>query len=478
MDMDGDDKFNDEWTCPLPLADDDAVLAAAMATLDIVPFVSPAPVTLSSVLNLQPNNVSGLRLQPGRAVLEPVEPQWDESSLDPWNLLQRALHEHHPLLYVRSPPTRRVKQKGRQELGSVIKKLHKNVRYMTWRIDHDKLCAARDEFVRRYAAAACQPWGSVVRTAKRLFNEQCREYKNAWTVVDELGKLMFTAVRGHGRRLRDPPALAWLPQSLAGDKDARVQGSLEVCGILASYNTDFGLREPRLVALVEAGAEGDALLNGMLNIPIYKWYFAAFRDRMQYLASKLDLSSWAVCMELSTNAEHRGRIQLHVMFAPTISWSGHARNLRKVTIPMSELVWDGVVPDVRPSCGSGRSRQIAEAFQAGLYYVLCDKIGGMYKDSSLALFKDSPPLELSSNAPGNPVVPFISNRRVTDHPFQGCTLRVFCILLPAQAMMLHSRQEFVFLTWLHRFLAFPVDIIHAFSGHDSLSQASLGRQTA
>ena len=97
------------------------------------------------------------------------------------------------------------------------------------------------------------------------------------------------------------------------------------------------------------------------------------------------------------NAVQTGRVHLHAMFAPEISWSGHARSLRKVTIPLRQLVWDAVTPDVRPSCGSGRSRQIAEAFQAGLYYVLCDKIGGMYRDSSVRMFKDSSAMELYRN---------------------------------------------------------------------------------
>jgi hypothetical protein len=93
-------------------------------------------------------------------------------------------------------------------------------------------------------------------------------------------------------------------------------------------------------------------------------------------------------MELSMHAEQRGRIHLHAMLAPTLSWSGHPRNLRKVNIPLAQLVWDGVIPDVRPSSGSGRSRQLADAFQSGLYYVLCNKIGGMYQDASVVLFQD------------------------------------------------------------------------------------------
>ena len=401
MDVWDDCTSSDEWAHELPVADREELLAPIEAPLDHVAFVPPVQLSLSSVLNVQTDNVSGLRTQPGRAVLESVEVQWERGCLDPWNLLRRALHEHHPLLYVRSPSQRRCRRKESQDLGGLVKKLHKNARYMSWRIDHEKLCAARDEFVRRYAEAACQPWTSVVRSAKRLFNEQCREFKNAWTVVSQLAKLMYNTIPGHGRRLLDPPAHAWLLQSLGGDKDSRVQGCLEVFGVLVCWNTDFGLREPALRALVESGLDGDALLQRMLNIPIYKWHFHAFRDRMQSLASAWDLSSWAVCMELSTNAVQRGRIHLHAMFAPTLSWSGHPRNLRKVNIPLAQLVWDGVVPDVRPSVGVGRSRQLAEAFQAGLYYVLCHKIGGMYQDSSVVLFKDCGSMEMSQIPLGN-----------------------------------------------------------------------------
>ena len=389
MDSDFEDAQDPDVAFSLPLAEDDALYAANDATLDHVAFMAPVPVSLFSVLNEQPVNVHGLRTQPGRPVSEPVQAPWDRESLEPWNLLRRALHEHHPLLYVSCRPDRRRRQKGDQGLGSLVRKLQKNPRYMSWRISHDEVCAARDEFVRRYAEASCQSWSTVVRTAKRVFNEQCREWKNAWTVVKRLAKLMFQIRPGRGRRVLDPPAHAWLPQTLAGDKDNRVQGSLEVFGVLLSWNTDFGLREPALQALIDLQPEGDALLQGMLCIPIYKWHFDSFRDRIQHLASVWDLPSWAAGMELSMNAEQPGRIHLHAMFAPAISWSGHPRILRKVTLPLAQLVWDGVTPDVRPSAGAGRSRQIAEAFQAGLYYVLCDKIGGMYRDSSVVLFKDS-----------------------------------------------------------------------------------------
>jgi hypothetical protein len=171
----------------------------------------------------------------------------------------------------------------------LVRKLHKDARYISWRISHDQLSAARDEFVRRYTEASCQPWTSVVRVAKRLFNAQCREFKNAWTVVSQLAKLMFHSIPGHGRRLKEPPAHAWLLQSLDGDKDSSVQGCLEVFGVLLCWNTDFGLREPALISMVQSGLQGDALLQCMLHIPIYKWHFDAFRDRLQYLASVWNL---------------------------------------------------------------------------------------------------------------------------------------------------------------------------------------------
>ena len=176
----------DEWEHELPLADPEDLLAPIEAPLDHVAFAPPVQLSLSSVLNIHTDNVTGLRHQPGGVVLELPSAQWEKDSLDPWNLLRRALHEHHPLLYVRRLPRRRCRQKNQQDLGDLVRKLHKDARYISWRISHDQLSAARDEFVRRYTEASCQPWSSVVRVAKRLFNAQCREYKNAWTVVCQL----------------------------------------------------------------------------------------------------------------------------------------------------------------------------------------------------------------------------------------------------------------------------------------------------
>lgn len=387
MDFDDDFGLAEDAAISLPLAQNEAANDICDAALDEAASRPPLQVSLSSVLNEQPINVHGLSTEAGRPVYEPVQTAWNPESLEPWNLLSRALHEHHPLLYVQCRPERRRRRKCIQDLGTLVKKLQQRPRYISWRISHDQICAGRDEFVRRYAEASCQSWSSIVRLAKRVFNQQIREWKNAWTVVNRVAKVMFEG-NSRGRRLLEPPAHAWLPQSLAGDKDDRVQSSLEVFGMLVSWNTDFGLQEPALRALLEADLDDDALLPGMMSIPIYKWHFDAFRDRIQHLACIWNLPSWACCMELSCHAEERGRVHLHAMFAPVITWSGHPRNLRKVTVPLAQLVWDGVAPDVRPSSGTGRTRQIAEAFVGGLYYVLCDKIGSMYRDSSLTLFRD------------------------------------------------------------------------------------------
>ena len=270
MEFDSEVGLDEGPAISLPLSQNAAANPAYDATLDHVAFRPPVQVSLSSVLNELPIDFSGLCTEPGWPVYEPVQAPWDGESLDPWNLLRRALREHHPLLYVRCRPERRRRRKCTQELGALVKKLQKSPRYMSWRIRHDLVCAGRDEFVRRYAEASCQSWSSVVRMAKRTFNEQCREWKNAWTVVNRVAKLMFEVTPGHGRRLLEPPAHAWLPQTLAGDKDHRVQGSLEVFGVLVSWNTEFGLHEPALRALIEADLDDDALLQGMLPIPIYK----------------------------------------------------------------------------------------------------------------------------------------------------------------------------------------------------------------
>lgn len=243
------DDLDDDFA--LPFADQHAAEAAPDAAFDHVAFVSPAQVSLSSVLRDQPVNVSGLSSSSGRAVFDSVQRLWDPISLDPWNLLSRALHEHHPLMYLGNPPRRRLRRKRGQSLVTLVKKLHKNRQYMSWRLPHSEVCAARDEFVRRYVEASAQPWASLVRQAKRVFNEQSWEFKNAWTVVNRVSKLMFKVIRGHGRKVIDPPAHAWLPQTSTGDADNRVQGSLEVFGCLVSWNTDFGLGEPALRSLVE-----------------------------------------------------------------------------------------------------------------------------------------------------------------------------------------------------------------------------------
>ena len=58
MDVWGDCTPSDEWAHELPVADREELLAPIEAPLDHVAFVPPVQLSLSSVLNVQTDNVS------------------------------------------------------------------------------------------------------------------------------------------------------------------------------------------------------------------------------------------------------------------------------------------------------------------------------------------------------------------------------------------------------------------------------------
>ena len=164
--------------------------------------------------------------------------------------------------------------------------------------------------------------------------------------------------------------------------------TMEVWGALLTWNTCFGLADEEVKSKVREGFRKEALLAELLRLPMYKIHFEAFQQRIQTLASKWGFGIWAVGMELSMEAADPGRIHLHAMLTPILSWAGHTNKCRKTVLEMQLLEWNGVFPDVRPSLNNGRYRQLAEAFQSGLYYVLCDKVGAMFRASSIKLFED------------------------------------------------------------------------------------------
>ena len=352
-------------------------------------FISSLGEALSSILITSAGSADVVRSPAGTVQQRPVAQPWVHDSLDPENLIQRALHERDPLLYIPYVPCRRRRAKTSPDLASVIKNLRKNPRYVTWKISGSALKEARDEFVARYAIAACQSIRVVRTSARRIFHRQDVEFKKAWFFLKQCSKHMFLIRPLNVRQLMEPHVAAAVFQPRLQRPLEQKQYSIEACALFVSWHSSFGVGKSVLVKLLGSGCSNDELLHVLMRTDSYRKHFELFRDRVRYLAMLMGLSSWGSCMDLTLAGASRGRVQLHAVFAPRLASDGQPlAPTKKVYIPVSDLVWDGIVPDIRPAVCGGRTRQLTEALAGGFYYVLCNKIGGMYKASSVELFKD------------------------------------------------------------------------------------------
>ena len=102
-------------------------------------FISSLGEALSSILITSAGSADVVRSPAGTVQQRPVAQPWVHDSLDPENLIQRALHERDPLLYIPYVPCRRRRAKTSPDLASVIKNLRKNPRYVTWKISGSAL---------------------------------------------------------------------------------------------------------------------------------------------------------------------------------------------------------------------------------------------------------------------------------------------------------------------------------------------------
>ena len=99
------DYSDDECTEPpveltLPVENVDDLPYDDCEEIGYIAFDPPVHMSLANILASQPLNVAGLKRIGEQALYDPVKTLWDKDSLDPHNLLLRAVHEHDPAMYV------------------------------------------------------------------------------------------------------------------------------------------------------------------------------------------------------------------------------------------------------------------------------------------------------------------------------------------------------------------------------------------
>ena len=98
----------------------------------------------------------------------------------------------------------------------------------------------------------------------------------------------------------------------------------------------------------------------------------------------MGFETYCASMEHSDHARNPARIHLHAYAGVHISGGvGWMKSPRSLMILTEEMVWEGCRPHVRPT--TTRRKADAAVFHAvttGVYYVVGEKIGGMYREAN------------------------------------------------------------------------------------------------
>ena len=155
-------------------------------------------------------------------------------------------------------------------------------------------------------------------------------------------------------------------------------------GYLATYNTNIGVGDPMVLRWVQEGLRGEALRTKLLDHPLYRACFDRFWEWHQATAVSMGFETYCASMEHSEHARNPARIHLHAYAGVHISGGvGWMKSPRSLMISTEEMVWEGCRPHVRPT--TTRRKADAAVFHAvtgGVYYVVGEKIGGMYREAN------------------------------------------------------------------------------------------------
>lgn len=161
---------------------------------------------------------------------------------------------------------------------------------------------------------------------------------------------------------------------------------VETPGAMLTWHTSLGRKGDTVARLFEVGAATEDIEVIAANDQKLKCRFDAFVDYVAERCEEYNLEYWSASMELCAPEAQTGRIHLHAYVCrnwrlhKTPAWS-------KVKFASKWWVFDDVIPhlkaaSLRPNMNPQR------ALTTGLYYLLCPKVGSIYRRSNLQLWKD------------------------------------------------------------------------------------------
>jgi len=296
------------------------------------------------------------------------------------------------------PPRKRLKGKQSHH-GVYVERLLKDPAVQCgWPSDREK----RRNGSHEYAHQLAKHQGIAVRSARHIASPM---WRRAPSHIKESWAFFAVLMQEKKKKLLEGEPLPGgepAPGCAAGQL-----AFIEVYGILVTWQTDLGIGVKEVDAMLADNLAGDDLARKLTTVPLFEEAYDDLCGFVARLQTKHSFGVSACCMELCCNARQPGRVHCHAFWGPKTDYWGWNSPATKIKVFLNELQWHRRVPDVRPMRPRG-NRRINDMSANGLYYVVADKVGSMFRKSTMWPFDDHHGCEipLLASIPGGLAVCF------------------------------------------------------------------------
>ena len=221
---------------------------------------------------------------------------------------------------------------------------------------------------------------------------------------------------------------------------AAVSSTLLQChGFLGTSNISLGLDDVGVEQAVRAGLRGDKLIAIMRGMNLYRHAFDTFAAQVGRWATAHNFDSHAASMELCLQGNFIQRVHLHAFLGPPVDFVAWEFRRAPSLVDVATLKWLGSIPHVRCIRGHSKFSMLRHESVGGLYYVLMEKPGAMFRAGNRWPFQDCSELCMSdASALWVNVVHSIAKSRSDDFEPHCCRcVTGFTIALLVQRSKLH-----------------------------------------
>ena len=333
-----------------------------------------------------PPNLEGL-LEGVAEDTVPFSPAEQQSDCVVEKLLRVAFLVNDPQKYCPEPKRKRRRGKYAPELGTLLaQSMRSPTTDVAPHFDSKERRLGYHEFERRLALDMKTSIRDVRNKATQLWRAAVRASQNGWAIMAKVTRVMYSRVGHRTRVLQGPPGD---DQSPPPEDGMRPPADERTClGVLCTWMLELGLQDADVLALVAEGHRGEALRSRLVALPLYEQAFASFTEFVVSKAEALSFGSQAASMELCMAGSMPHRVHVHAFLGPHVDFVAWDSWSPQKGLAPSDMFWGGCVPHLRLLRPRRANRALHQETIGGLYYVLMEKPGTMFRSGNRWPFKD------------------------------------------------------------------------------------------